>query len=561
MDSGLKKIKVENVDLLFIVSISVFGLILRILLMRYQFTVSFDEINYLKLGISGSMNGLSHVFHTYWSPFYPLVVALVSKFTTNYELAGRLISVLTGILVVPLVFYFARSHFDRKIARYGATFLALYPALAFFSTRAQTEPLYTLLITAGIFLGWRALTKKSYWLNFIVGLLFGMAYLTKPEGIGFIIVYGGILGLLLIFALVKKDHTFRVLTISLLAVVGFVISAAPYIFYLKQTTGQWTISAKGKANQQFEAHSSGLSGSTEDVFRKLNSENTQVPIDQIYHIGTFIQAEQTRGTPTVKVSPLIVVRKYIENLYKVLTDGINHALTTIILMLVVLGLLADAWSKQRAWKELYLLSYIVFFWLVVIPLFHINDRYFVPLLPLCFIWVGKGFVFMNDWLQKTLVNFFDFSNIKLPPGRVASSLLILLLFLGLYLPQLGKIVAKDRWTTEYWADPVEQKIAGLWIKAHSEKTPVIMSRGHTVDFYAGNYNIAETVTIPKNDLSRVLEYAKFRGVDYLVLNERYAVAYPEIRFLLDEENIPAELQLVFKFDKRPGLKTVVYQLN
>ncbi len=547
-------------DLLFVVIITSAALIFRLLLSSYRFAVSFDEVNYLKLGISASQNGLSSVFHTYWSPFYPLVVALFAKLSSNYELVGRLVSIVASVLVLPPIYYFSKAVFDQKIARVSLVLLAFYPSLAFFSTRAQTEPLYTLIITLGIFIGWFALNRKVYWLNLVVGLLFGLAYLTKPEGLGFVIVFVGIQGLLFLISLFKKQTLFFGLRDSLLTVAGFLIVAAPYLIFLKQATGQWTISAKGKANQQFEAQASGLSGVTEDVFRKLNANNTQVPIDQIYHLGSFIQAEEERGTPTIKVSPLIVVRKYVENLYKVLADGANHALTSIILVLLMLGLFSEPWTQERTLRELYLLSYLLFFWMLVIPLFHINDRYFLPLLPVCFIWVGKGLVTLVDWLENTLRNLFHFSKLKVNVNLLALTTVIGLIVLGLYLPQLGKILNRNRWSTEYWAEPVEQKIAGLWIKEFGKPSPVIMSRGRTVDFYAGNYNIAETVTVPKNELSRVLEYARNRGVQYLVLNERYLAAYPELSFLLREETVSAGLELVFKYDSKPGLKTLVYQI-
>ena len=552
----------EYKEIIFVIAVLFVALGLRIVLIHYRFAIKFDEVNYLKLAASGSLKGLSHVLHPYWSPFYPLVVALFSKILPNFELAGRMVSVLCGSLVLVPVYLFAKTYLGRRTAVYSVILLGLHPSFAFFSTRAQTEPLYTLIVTVGIFLGWFVLLNRSYFLALLLGIIFGVAYLTKPEGVGFLIVFIGVLLVLVLYSLIAKKKITQWVLLMLIVSVGFVVVASPYLFYLHKTTGEWTISAKGKANQQFEAHATGLvKTDVPNPFRSLSEDNKQVPIDQIYHIGSFLQAERQQGKPTIKISPFVIVRKYVENFYKVVAYGINHALTSLILILMIIGLFGRVWDKKRALRELYLLSYIVFFWLIVIPLFHINDRYFLPLLPLSFIWVAQGVDLSIQWFEKTFLNLLNKDEIRISVQKIAQLAVVLIVFIGLYAPELGKIIVRNPWASDYWADPVEQKIAGKWLKEHTDKTPIIMSRGHTVDFYAGNYNIAESVTIPKNELSRILTYARYRGVDYLVLNERYKESYPQLASLLEDEKVPEGLKLVYKNEIKPGLKTVIFKVE
>ena len=123
------------------------------------------------------------------------------------------------------------------------------------------------------------------------------------------------------------------------------------------------------------------------------------------------------------------------------------------------------------------------------------------------------------------------------------------------------MIARNPYSTEYVADPVEQKTAGLWLKEHEAGDKIIMSRNHAVDFYAGNYNIAESVTIPTNSLDRVLAYAKHRGVNYIVLNERYLQDYSDLGFLIKgTAEIPEGLKLLYKVKDASGLTTVIYKL-
>ncbi len=551
----------RTTDIIFVSLIIILAIVFRLFLMRYRFAVVFDEVNYLKLAASGNLEGLSNVFHTYWSPFYPLVVALFSKLVPNFELAGRLVSIVCGSLIIMPVYLFTRKYISRYVAILSAVLIAFLPTFAFLSTRAQTEALYTLLGVTSVFIGWRVLNEFSVKDVILIGILFGLAYLTKPEGIGFFIVFSGILVFLMIVNLVKKHFSMKLVIIGLSVAVICLIVAFSYLNFLHKATGKWTISAKGKANQQFEAVSTGLTGKTFDVFRSLSKDNKHVLIDQIYHIGTFLNEEVKESQPSVPLNYNIVTRKYAENFYKVVAFGMNHALTSPILILIVLGLFSSVWDKKRLYRDLYLLSYIVFFWFIVIPLFHINDRYFISVFPIAIIWASQGIIYLGSWFKKTIAQ-----NVNGNYGEKkllfwATAIVVAILLVTLFFPQLGKIINRDRWSAEFYHDPVEQKIAGEWIKEHFDNTPIIMSRGHTVDFYAGNFKIAESVTIPKNDINRILEYAKYREVDFLVLNERYLASYPHLSNLLYEENIPESLELVYKNDQKPGLKTVVYKID
>jgi len=556
------KIKLDKSDTIFLIAILSIAFLLRLFLLRYRFVINFDAVNYLKLAASGNMLGLSHVFHSYWSPFYPLVVALFLKISNNIELVGRLVSIVSGTLVMIPMYLYSRHYFGTRTAKITTVLFGLFPALAFLNTRAQTESLYILIITSAIFIGWVVLKRKSISLAFANGVLFGFAYLTKPEGMGFLLVFCGILGLVFIYDVIKKQKWHHWIVIGLLTVTGFLVASSPYLLFLKKHTGEWTISAKGKANQQFEALATGLAKDVKikDPFRSLSDDNKHVKIDQIYHIGSFLKAERQSGSPTVKVNPIILVRKYIENFYKVVSNGLSHALTSVILIFMVIGLFGKSWNRETALRELYLLSYVLFFWFVVVPLFHINDRYFIPLIAIVFIWAGKGFLIFIEWIEATLQEIWS-GHRKLSNQSLAKIIAVIFMAGVLYLPQLGKILVRSPWDSNYWSEPMEQKIAGKWLKEYFDKTPVIMSRGHAVDFYAGNYNIAESVTVPRNEISRVVEYAKFRGVDVIVLNERYLIAYPQLSHLLNEENIPESLELIYKYDKKPGLKTVVYKVK
>jgi hypothetical protein len=145
---------------------------------------------------------------------------------------------------------------------------------------------------------------------------------------------------------------------------------------------------------------------------------------------------------------------------------------------------------------------------------------------------------------------------SLKPG----SILTIGLILGFsYLPESGKIISRDKWSTNKWDDPVEQKIAAQWFKEHVKHPPIIMTRNHAIDFYAGSYDIRKSVTIPFNSVDRILQYAEHRHVEYILLSERFITDYPQLEYLLNDPKDTDCLQLVYLNEEHKGLKTVIYK--
>jgi len=530
--------------------------VFRLLLLKFRFAVAFDEVNYLKLGISGHLNGMVETLHTYWSPFLPWLISLFCSFTKNYELAGRLVSVIAGTLLVLPVYFLGRLVYDKTVGLVAAAFVALFPPLAFQSTLILTEATYTLLAALAIYTGWKMLKRYSIAAAALSGMLAGCLYLTRPEGIGFLFIFIGWLlaGCLAKIFLIKPLR----LAYQLVALnVGFVVVAAPYLLFLKSNTGSWTISAKGAANLQMDTPEDGSRPS----FRSLNESNTAVPIDEVFHLGNFLkpQAPGQDGAVT-KVSWQALAGKYLRNLYDLIKTAIPSFLTMLPLMLLGAGLFGSSWKWGQGWKNFYFLSFVAFYWFLVVPLFHINARYLAPMWPLCALWIANGVNVFFTWM-KNHESLFKFAKMKkLQPAIVAATLLLALSMVFSFLPELGRIVARDLNSTDRWADAIELKEAGIWLKQNADSEIVIMSRNHVVDYYAGNYNIRESVTIPENGLDRVLSYARNRGVNYLVVNERYRNDYPLLGFLLDNPEAPAGLELVYENKHASGLKMIIFKV-
>jgi len=535
----------------------IIGFVIRLFLTRYQVVVSYDEVNYLKLAVYGALHGITNVMHPYWSPFYPFIIALFSKITANYEFIARLISVLCGSLVILPVYKLARYRLTKKTSIITIAMIAVYPALSLLSTKILTEPLYIFLGMSGILIVWYSLTKKSIGLSFCGGVIFGMTYLTRPEGIGFTIVVIIIYFILLINSVFQRKKN-KYIQLIIFSVLGFIIISSPYLLYLHQKTGEWTISAKQKSLQQAEADV--FKHQKEDYqFRKLSADNKSLLIDQMFHLGNFITAEEERGESVVQVTLFLMVQKYIKNIHELINMIVPTVIPLTLAVFLILGLFCYTVTKEKILFDLYLLSFIIFFWCIVIPLFHINYRYFLPLLPICFIWIGKGVVVFYSW-AKNFLNYLIVWKKKNFFIQVISILLAVFLISLSYLPDYVRIFSDNTAAANRWAKPVEYKRAGMWLKNNCKTAPVIMSHYQIVSYYAGNYDITESVSIPFNRINRILEYAQHRNVDYIVLSERYVKLFPLIENLFYMKNIPEQLKVVYHFESKAGLRVVIYKL-
>ncbi|MFQ5772052.1 MAG: hypothetical protein ACE5HX_16065, partial [bacterium] len=253
-------------------------------------------------------------------------------------------------------------------------------------------------------------------------------------------------------------------------------------------------------------------------------------------------------------------KRIAENIYKVLRFAISGAISGPMFFLMALGLLAVPWNWSQTKLNIYLLSFLVFFWLMVIPFFHINDRYFAPLLPLCFVWIAQGIVI----LSQRLGHFFHLLPVKMYAHSCTmwGIMTTIAMFIALsFLPEMGKVLGRDRRSHDFWNDAVELKEAGLWLKEKAKPAPVLMSYNKAVDFYAGQFDIRKTATFTHDPIDRIIKYAHYRRVNYLVVNERYLEQLPNLSRLFDGQDIPHELTRVYDHISDSGLRVIIYKLK
>ncbi len=536
------------------------AVIFRLFLMRYHFAIGWDEPHYLQLAVLFSKGQILQALHPYWSPFYSICIALFSFVIPDFELAGRIVSLICGILIFIPVYLFTKELFSKTSGFWAVGLLTFYSPLAFSTTTTLAEPTLIFFVMMGIYFGWKTLRNNSLKLSLIAGIFFGFSYLTKPEGIGYFLIFILFLGTMAILDHTKSRNK-QLLSIGL-GVFGFILIAAPYLLYLHGETGRWTISSKVYANQQFEAQ---LFNDEEINLDTLSENNTINPIDAIYHDGNFLNIVGENRQETSSINLSLILKKYITNFYRVTKYAIPQLFGFLMFTLLVLGFFSFVLPIKEIKIYLYLLSFVALFWFVAVPLFHINDRYLLPGLVICFVWIGHGAHELMVWIKQGIHSWIQKKSIKLEENQlrnIAFIIVIGFILLFCFIPELGKVVSRNEYSTDFWGDAIELKTAGLWLNEHVTHEPILMSYNKSVDYYAGSYDVRKGVTFPDNDhFDRILVYATHRNVEYMVVTERYLEKYPNLKFLFDDEKVPAVLKLIYEDKKNVGLGVRIFEID
>ncbi|MGH9967687.1 MAG: ArnT family glycosyltransferase [Pyrinomonadaceae bacterium] len=492
-----------------------------------------DGIYYAILGkqlITGNfVKGLS----AYWPPLYPGLIGVFSLAFRDLEVAGRLVSLVMGSLLVIPVYFLSLDLYEKKSAFWAALLVAICPDLISISTQLQVEPTYILFFITAIYLGLSALEERPG-RYFPAGLAFGACYLLKPEAIAYV---GLMLVLIYVTRPFKKIPFSRVTLKALGFVLGFTLLAAPYLLYIHHTTHRWIISEK-------LAHLSPPDGQAHS-WRKLD-ENKQGTMADKFWGGRDDVFESSKKGFNVKLSYLDFIKNMARGLVPVTTKTVQ-LLPKLLLVFLLLGLFSRRWSRERTFKELFIILFFVSTLLgyAFIP----RHRYLLPLLPLLLCWVAKGIVEFEERFGKAVKTFGKMEFVTSNARWVARAVITAILLVTTLRPLFAQARHSGRGLY------LEQKRVGVWIKENSTTPPLILATKNWPTFYAGGTHLFT----PSEPYAVIIEYARRNKVDFLVVEEGVIATTPDLRFLLNEVNTN-DLNLRFVQDQLPGYKILVYKL-
>ena len=130
-------IKDEKFDLILLLLVSI---LLSIYLFFYTYIISLDgAFQYIPIAKDFASGFFRKALSHNQQPLYPLIIAFISRWVSDFELAGKLVSSFFGILIIFPVYFLGKRIFDEKIAFLSTLLLAIHPYIRRFSADVLKE--------------------------------------------------------------------------------------------------------------------------------------------------------------------------------------------------------------------------------------------------------------------------------------------------------------------------------------------------------------------------------------------------------------------------------------
>jgi len=525
----------------FLFGLLLFSLTCRLILIQFKDVAGTDEVIYLLLG-KNVWHGLGFRFldHPITSvpPLLPIVAGFFSLFTENLEWGTEFTYVAFGGATVIPYFFLARRIYGTRVARRASVFLAFFPGLLVsFYWGSMTEPLYTFLVVTALLFFHKGLREHGGTDFLLAGVLLALVYLTRSEGIVFFPVLFGFS----ILYLAKKRCLFRTSTLRNLCLMAlsFTLISAPYPLFIKESSGQLSISGKTKlillvGNMDLETRES-LAG-------RLNEEGTE-----FFDYAALVEDKTVLGM--ILENPKVLVGGSLLQFRNFLVTLMSWKVFPAFLVgFLLLGLFRDPWDSDRLENE-------IFLWVACLPFlvfltFKIWPRYLLPMTPILLLWATKGVTALEDWIRESSA---AIRRNRAPAGRW----LLWLPGILFSLPLLALLVAKPIRARTLHQYPVEYRAAGKWLDENLPADAMMLTRKPEVAYYAKRL----MHPVPNEALPSVVRYGRSHGIDYLVVDEYFIATRPHLAFLLEQEGFPEDLLFLHEEKGPSGRKVRIFKIK
>jgi Dolichyl-phosphate-mannose-protein mannosyltransferase len=424
------------------------ALAIRLYLSLTNFCISGDGIAYLGMAREFAAGAWAQALTSVFSPLYPWIVAIAHRLIPDWELAGSLVSTIFGSAAVATVYLMTREAFGRDDLAIGAAVLtAIHPDLAAYSASVRTEAGFVFLMTAAMWMLIAGLKRQRLAIVAAAGVSAGLAYLYRTEAIGFVLFVAGFTPVAAVWW--RRWRLLWAVAAVAILLVGFLIVASPYMFYLHTATGHWTVGREFTAAMMYGM---GEVAPNAQQWQRLGYSS---------NVSPFAPLVANPGLYLEKVAGDLLASLY----------GFIQALGPLLTLLLGVGI----WRRGRTLLDNFaetMLALFTTFYIVGFSFSYTGARFMGHLIPFTFGWVMIGLETASDAFNRSIARMNAADRLARFP-RCAPAIAIALILL----PQTLWPIGYDMRGVRYAGEEIARRTAG--------KPPAVVARDGRFAYYAG----------------------------------------------------------------------------
>lgn len=508
-------------------------------------TVAFSRLGKNLIEYGKYVFGENYNMGVFFPPGYPVCIGLVNLMFHDLFFSAKLVSFIASCATIVLSYLLGKELYSREAGLFAALVYAVYPVILIISVDAYADALFFCFIFLSLYIFIISLKRGTVITYMLLGVSMASAFLIRPEGM-FLLC----LPALQLFGFFNKQLGFNKQYILKFVLVNvlFIVIISPYMIFLRNYTGKFTIS--GKSNVSIILGE--LSGDKE------YHDIVNAP-DNLYDRAAFVlnkDKTQLRGwNREVNLSlkgyilkdPLALLKKYQKNVMRQIS-------TLIKLMIPIMLPFFFSFFNRDLFANRTRLIFIVYpcLFFLMYPLFIIIEKQTLFIVLFLIPFSSGGFARSRSVISD-IARYYGIDKNKavymLERGIHFVIVVILLLSSVSYL----KYSSFDKAPT-----PLEHMKAGTYLKDHVtgeyEKLNV-MARKPYVNYYSG----ARFTMIPYAGVSDVIQFAKLYDVDYIVVDERSLSRWDHYDELVEMQKYSDDAELFYKDDS--GLLIELFRIR
>ncbi|MBI1746322.1 MAG: glycosyltransferase family 39 protein [Acidobacteria bacterium] len=448
---------------------------------------------------------------TQHGPGYPFVLWLITFVDKDVFHAGKMLSIVSSVLLAFFAFKFLRNIFDSRLALLALLIMLLNPTFVEYSIAATTDMFFMFLFILMLYL---LLCEPTTYVTILLsGIVGGVAFMTRTAAIYFPIAVG-----VCLLAINYTQKSLKERTALLLVFLSvFLVTASPWLISNYRHFGNplansgYNITASTYFGEGPSAEGWGAAA------QRFNS---------IFDVVAYNPSQ------FVKLYLINIAVDFVKSIIYLFPIGIAPFLTFGGLVLLL------NFRRHFTRTKLSVLIFVAFLFLFQ-ALLQWDNRFFLILVPLYSLVISYGIVFLQAKLEKSrgiLISSL---------GSLAIIIVVLLIFL----------VNTVRATKDFIAaEPRALIAAAKFLESIGKPSDILMARKPHLGFIS---NLQNSFFPDAKNLDELFEIVKANHITYVLYSEMEEYYRPQFEALSDPKNAPVWLMPIY-LDKNTHL--VIYKV-